>query len=833
VRDQDKTREQLVDELAALRRELAELEAREWEPVLSDAREIDVPDVDLPIFDEWEQEEDREFPEIEEALPAEANEVVDWGPEDLTVTGSFNLKRVRRSSFAKLLNALPIPALLIGRSHTVFFANRACRSVGCDPSHVEGASVISFFPGQIEATRFQEHLRQVFSERKPRVVEESIRLGKSKIFGRLHLRSLRTMFRRAVLLLVEDLTVENRQLVVEQEYQAELLRAYEELKWEMVQREQAEEALAEKERLYRTLIETAKDVIWTVDLDLNYTYVSPSIADVLGYTVDEIMALKPLDTLTPASRHRIALAFAEEMALESNGPRESFTARSEELEHYHKDGSTRWLEITTTFMRDDRGRPTGILRISRDITGRKGSEKTLRLTQFTLDKASVGAVWLDPTGRLFYANEAVSRSLGYSHEELLSLSVHDINPTASPEAWSDYWQRVKERGSVTFESVLRAKDGRVFPVEVGINHLEYDGKEYHCCFAVDITDRKRAEESLRESEEQFFRVFRASPEALVVARLYDGKFVEVNPAFCKEFGYSESEALGKSPVDLNLWHEPDDRKTSFRKLKEQGQLRDVEAKLRRKDGAITDNLLSARIIDYKGEKSIVAFIKDISDRKRAEEQVKASLEEKEVLLREVHHRVKNNLQIMASLLKLQARSIHDETYKGLFKDAESRVRSMDLVHELLYRSDNLAELHVGRYVERLVDHLVGAHAASGARISVRKDIEKVSFGVDTAMPLGFVITELVSNCMKHAFPDEREGEVRISLRSIGDQEFELVVSDNGVGMNRASDPADSESLGLNLVNTFTEKLNGQIEVHSIEGTEFRIRFREVKSLSMK
>jgi PAS domain S-box-containing protein len=174
---------------------------------------------------------------------------------------------------------------------------------------------------------------------------------------------------------------------------------HEMLQDEIEKRTQLEKELGETERLYRTLVESAKDVIWTVDLNLRYTYVSPSATEFLGYTLEEIMALQPLDGLTPESREKVIKAFHEELALEASGPREKYTSRTEEVERYRKDGSTRWEEITTTFLRDRLGKPIGILGISHDITDRKGMEDELRGARDELEKRVE-----ERTGELLRAN---------------------------------------------------------------------------------------------------------------------------------------------------------------------------------------------------------------------------------------------------------------------------------------------------------------------------------------------------------------------------------------------------------------------------------------------
>jgi len=217
---------------------------------------------------------------------------------------------------------------------------------------------------------------------------------------------------------------------------------------------------------------------------------------------------------------------------------------------------------------------------------------------------------------------------------------------------------------------------------------------------------------------------------------------------------------------------------------------------------------------------------DITERKRAEEQIQASLKEKEVLLREIHHRVKNNLAVICGLLSLQSCSIRDETHRGMFEALEARVRSMALAHEKLYQSESLANLKIREYVDGLVDHLIGS-TRLGNPIQLKKEIDELSFGLDTAIPVGFILTELVSNCLKHAFTDRREGEIGIGLRAMGDQEFELVVSDDGVGMPEAIDVENPKTLGLDLVKAFVGKLRGTLEILRDHGTQVRIKFKEI------
>lgn len=221
----------------------------------------------------------------------------------------------------------------------------------------------------------------------------------------------------------------------------------------------------------------------------------------------------------------------------------------------------------------------------------------------------------------------------------------------------------------------------------------------------------------------------------------------------------------------------------------------------------------------------------------AEERIEASLEEKEVLLREIHHRVKNNMQIISSLLGLQRKYITDEQALEIFTDSQQRIRSMALVHNKLYQSENLAKIDFTGYIESLTSTLFQAYATTD-NISFSIDVEDIQLSIDVAIPCGLILNELVSNSLKHAFPEGtprfrrehpenrgKECEIKITLRSADDNDIELIVSDNGVGIPEDLDFRNTESLGLQLVVALVNQLEGNIELNRTAGTEFRIKFK--------
>lgn len=213
-----------------------------------------------------------------------------------------------------------------------------------------------------------------------------------------------------------------------------------------------------------------------------------------------------------------------------------------------------------------------------------------------------------------------------------------------------------------------------------------------------------------------------------------------------------------------------------------------------------------------------------TERKKAQEQILESLREKEVLLKEIHHRVKNNLQVIVSLLNLQSGYIKDRQALDMFKECQNRVKSMAIIHEVLYQSKDLARVNFREYVRSLAANLFRAFGVNKANVGLDLRVESVALEIDTAIPCGLIINELVSNALKYAFPDGRHGTVTVDIHADPDGQLILAVADDGVGLPPAIDFRNTQSLGLQLVNMLTDQLAGRIELDNSRGTQFAIAF---------
>jgi two-component sensor histidine kinase len=219
-----------------------------------------------------------------------------------------------------------------------------------------------------------------------------------------------------------------------------------------------------------------------------------------------------------------------------------------------------------------------------------------------------------------------------------------------------------------------------------------------------------------------------------------------------------------------------------------------------------------------------ALQQEVSVREHKERELKAALAEKEVLLREIHHRVKNNLQIIASLLSLQSNTIHTEAVLAQFRDSQNRIRTMSLIHERLYRSNDLARIDFGPYLRDLTGALLDSYKARGSEIRLSIEADDVQINIDAAVTCGLLVNELVSNALKHAFPDGCRGTITVEMRVINDMRFQLTVCDDGVGFPNEVNFYKTASLGLQLVNSLTRQLGGTVGFHKQPGSKITICF---------
>ncbi len=414
---------------------------------------------------------------------------------------------------------------------------------------------------------------------------------------------------------------------------AELQEVNHRLEAEIANLEKAEQALVESEQKYRLLAENVSDVIWTSDLGLRMTYVSPSIEGLHGWNAAEWMSLGPSDYLTPFSAERALTVLRKELAIQEAEVVDPNRVTTLELEQYRKDGSTFWTEVSARFLLDDGQNPVGIIGVTRDISERKKAEEALRESerrfQLFMHHLPGLAFIKDGDGRILFANSGFSRYLGIDESVLIGKTNYDVFPADFAEKITVDDRRVLE--SAEIEEIEEFYGDSTWST-VKFPILEAGEQPILGGLKIDVTDRKKAEQALRESEDRFRIAFQTSPDAVNINRLSDGLYIDVNEGFSDLTGFTRDEVIGKTSLDIDIWDDPDDRKRLVAGLKKNGHVRNLEAKFRFKDGRVRTGLMSARIIVIKGEPHILSVTRDIDDWKTAEEELRVSQERLRTIL---------------------------------------------------------------------------------------------------------------------------------------------------------------------------------------------------------
>ena len=322
----------------------------------------------------------------------------------------------------------------------------------------------------------------------------------------------------------------------------------------------------------------------------------------------------------------------------------------------------------------------------------------------------------------------------------------------------------------------------------------------------------------------FEQIYKSTPEAILILD-ENNIVIDSNPSFEKLFLFKNHEIKGRF-MEENIVpeHFQDESKEMFDKIGS-GENVQKESIRTKRDGRPVNVLITGCRIKLSENRygSYLIYI-DISKHKRSEDQMQSSLVEKEVLIREIHHRVKNNLQIISSLLHIQSSKITSEEMVSMFTNCQNRVKSIALIHEKLYQTNSFTRVDFGSYTKNLVYYLFRMFDVKSDKVTLKLNVENVFLPMDTAIPCGLIINELVTNSLKHAFSDERRGEIVIETVYHSNNKFTLTIKDNGKGIPEDVDYYNSRTVGFNLINSLVRQLGGNLVINRSEGTEFKITF---------
>lgn len=327
---------------------------------------------------------------------------------------------------------------------------------------------------------------------------------------------------------------------------------------------------------------------------------------------------------------------------------------------------------------------------------------------------------------------------------------------------------------------------------------------------------------LEASEKELRNIFNTAHDGIIIFSPEGETVYDVNKRACKMYGFSRPEFIGMSMETISK--DPKAGRLKVDEIVDKGGYQNFESEQYRKDGSSMIIEINASLINYRGEIAILSLNRDVTARKHAEEQIKRSLEEKVIMLKEIHHRVKNNLQIISSLLDLQSDQLDDPDVIRVFQDSKNRIRSMGLVHENLYQSSDMARIDTEDYIRSVVDYFFSTYGDHRGSVTPSIQVERISLDMDSAVPMGLILTELLSNALKHAFPPGSKGRIVIRLHSDRIGVLKLTVKDDGIGLPPEVNVKQTKTLGLQLVTLLTRQLRGSVEVERGEGTVFIITF---------
>jgi PAS domain S-box-containing protein len=583
-----------------------------------------------------------------------------------------------------------------------------------------------------------------------------------------------------------------------------------------------EEALRISELQYRTIVEATYEGIIIPDKNGIIKFANKRILNLLNYTEEELISKKfddlLLDPVSSEMWNRTEIV-EEERSLSK------------------KDG-TSVLASVSFIPVDQKWNNIKSFVVIRDITSRKKTEEALRESQARLSgivsSAMDGIITINSDQNIILFNKAAEKLFGYSQEEILGRHIGILIPGDIREIHKTYVRKFGETGTTNRHmgalGAVRGlkKNGIEFPIEASISQVKSSGEKLYSVILRDITEREIARQQLLESENRFRNMADNAPVLIWLSNETD-EFVYFNKTWLTFTGRSVWEETGWGWTD-NI--HPEEKEEVIRLHRESFNQRKAfisEFRLLRNDETYRWILIHG-IPRFTSEQQYNGFIGscvDITERRLFEEQLNTSLKEKEVLIKEVHHRVKNNLQIVSSLLSLQSETVKDEKIKEMMVESQNRIRSMALIHEKLYQSKELSRLDIRTYIAELVDNILISYLSDKNIVSLNLDIEDIEFGVDVGIDIGLIITELISNSLKYAFPGDYKGEKKISViirkdEATGKNKF--IVMDNGIGINADFNLAGSESLGLQLVDTLVNQLQGSLRFYNNNGTIVEILF---------
>jgi PAS domain S-box-containing protein len=588
---------------------------------------------------------------------------------------------------------------------------------------------------------------------------------------------------------------------------------------DITERKKTEEAL----RQLAAIVQSSDDAIIGKSLDGTILSWNQGAERIFGYTAAEAVGQSIAMVMPPERRGELPDILRQ--------LKESGRVEHKETTRVTKIGRILNVALTISPIRDDAGDVVAFSVIERDITERRRVDEALERMTNTMSEGQR----LAHMGTFEY--DAATQETTWSEEEYRIYGLDPDCPSPSYDVMcakcllpedavlldQTFKAAIQARGNYELEHRIVRPDGTIRWVhERARPYFDEHGKLLRYVGAtLDITERKQAEQALHASGERLRAIVEGTPYLFFYVQDANVRTTYISPTVELITGYTP-----EMWMEVQGWFVTDAPCNQVARERTQAHLRGewtgkpVDVEVRHAKGyPIMLEVYEHPIVHNGKVVGLQGVAHDVTGRKRAEEQMAASLREKEVLLKEIHHRVKNNLQIISSLLSIQSNTLHDESAKAILRESQHRVRAIAIVHERLYRTQDFASINFAEYLLAVTDDLLRSFGRPGIYCTL--DVDPIALTIDSAIPCGLVVNELVTNALKHAFPGDREGTIVVSFHRVGDEAIELKVADDGVGL-----PAERPmpGMGSELIESLSEQIGGKLVRESVNGTSISIRF---------
>ncbi|TVQ15860.1 MAG: PAS domain S-box protein [Balneolaceae bacterium] len=586
---------------------------------------------------------------------------------------------------------------------------------------------------------------------------------------------------------------------------------------DITERKMEQEALKASEESYRGLFNSVNEAIYIQTKDGTFLDVNDHACKMYGYSRLELIGRSPEILSAPGKNDLDSLRTIIEKAYKG------------EVQHLEWWGKRKNGEIFPKSITLNSGSYFGkavVIAVARDVSDQKQYEESIRLSEYRLrtlaDNIPNGDVYLfDRNLKFLIAAGTELKRLGFSSKQFEGKKLEDVLDAETTQALLPMYRTALLGEKVNSEYTFRDS---IYQITVLPLYNKDGNIEFGMSLVQNVTRQKNYEQALRNSEERFQAFMQYLP-GVAFMKDSQGRYMFANELLTRLFHKHKTDWLGKTDFQLYGSNTARQIVMNDRKVIDSGKGIHIIETIGEGEHATQWITAKFPIPDKHGNRVLVGGIAvDITDRIKVEQKLKISLKEKEVLLKEVYHRVKNNLQITSSLLELQSAHVRDEYDRELFRESQNRLSTMAMIHEQLYKTDNLSSINMQDYITSLVNGLLQSYDAGDVTTDIR--VDDTMFTLDTAIPLGLIINEIVTNSLKYAFRKQvqRENRLTIRLNKRAENVMRLIVADNGPGLP-SQDVIDSKkSLGMELIEALTSQLGGKLDIKSDGGAVFAITF---------